>query len=107
MKNGINKIVSEIKKNIFYLLDKAKSIQNIALNNFDFEIENEYIENLIATLKETNNEHKNEIEELKEKKIYNDIYLKITKLSKEELDNINNDEFINKINEMAINNLTK
>lgn len=107
LKNGINKIVSEIKKNIFYLLDKAKSIQNIALNNFDFEIENEYIENLIATLKETNNEHKNEIEELKEKKIYNDIYLKITKLSKEELDNINNDEFINKINEMAINNLTK
>jgi hypothetical protein len=104
LNNGINKIISEIKAYIFNLLDIEKSIKNMALNNFHLEIENEYIENLIYNIQQIGGEQKKEIEDLTKDKIYNYIYLNLTKLSKEELNDLNDNELIKIIDELTIYN---
>ena len=104
LNDDIKKIISEIKISFINLLDISKAINNTALNNFHFEIENEYIENLIINIQEACINQKIEIEGLNKIKCYNNFYLKIIGLSRQELDELNDEEIINKINGIIFNN---
>lgn len=103
----IKKIISEIKNNFLILFEMSNSLNNIALNNFHFEIENEYIESLIYRTQEINRVNENEIKKLNEDKEYNLIILELLKLNKLELGNLSDDKFIDKINKIFIFYSTK
>ena len=81
--------VNNLKSIIIDLIKISEKIKNIAMNQYHFDIENEYIETLISQMMEfklTNDQ----IQKLKNNKKYNQLFQKLSKLSLEEL--IKNDE---------------
>ena len=101
--NEKNKLNSDIKKMLaelkIYCLDLKKisrTIKNIAMNQFHFDIENEYLDTCIKRIDDIGGEKIKEIKGYKEYKKYNDIYLNIVALSDEELI-ILEDELLNKL----------
>jgi hypothetical protein len=76
--------MNNLKSIIIDLMDISKKINNIAMNQYHFDIENEYIETLIAQMMESNDKN-DQIKKLKENKKYNQIFQELNKLSLEEL----------------------
>ena len=76
--NNLRKII------IIDLMNTSQKINNIAMNQYHFDIENEYIESLISKMMEIN-EKNDQIKKLKENKKYNQIFQELNKVSLEEL----------------------
>jgi hypothetical protein len=88
-KNKINENISNKINNLktiinIDLMNISQKISNIAMNQYHFDIENEYIDNLITKMMEIN-EKNAQIKKLKENKKYNQIFQELSKLSLEEL----------------------
>ena len=87
-KNRVNENIklkiNNLKSIILELINISQKIKNIALNQFHFDIENEYIETSIEYLLESG-DNKEQIKKLKENEKYNKIFQELTKLSIEEL----------------------
>ena len=93
-KNKINENITNMMNNlkkiiIIDLMNISQKINNIAMNQYHLDIENEYIDSLINKMMEIN-EKSEQIKKLKENKKYNQIFQELNKLSLEEL--IKNDE---------------
>ena len=93
-KNKINENITNKMNNlkkiiIIDLMNISQKINNIAMNQYHLDIENEYIDSLIDKMMEIN-EKSEQIKKLKENKKYNQIFQELNKLSLEEL--IKNDE---------------
>ena len=76
--------INNLKSIILELMNISQKIKNIAMNQFHFDIENEYIETSIAYLQDSS-DNKEQIKKLKENKKCNQIFQELTKLSLEEL----------------------
>ena len=70
-------IVSEIKSNILDLMKISQTLNNIAMNKFHYEIENEYIQFLIDNLQEVAGAKLSVIKGLKDSQKYNNIFLEM------------------------------
>ena len=94
LKDNISKIKSYFKDllNIYSLINKR------ALNKFHFSTENEYIQSRIYKIEQIDISKNGELKELLENKKYNCVFLKIIKLSENEINFFSDDELINKIN---------
>ena len=92
-KNIVNENIKtkmdNLKRIIIDLMNISQKINNIAMNQCHFDIENEYIETLIAQMMESNDKNE-QIKKLKENKKYNQIFQELNKLPLEEL--IKNDD---------------
>ena len=82
--------INNLKSIVINLMKISQKISNIAMNQYHYDIENEYIETLIAQMMETNDKN-DQIENLKENKKYIQIFQELNKLSLKEL--IKNDDF--------------
>ena len=100
---NIKMIVSEIKSNILDLMKISQTLNNIAMNKFHYEIENEYIQFLIDNLQEVAGAKLSVIKGLKDSQKYNNIFLEISKMTDEELMLSNEEDFLNKINKIVYN----
>ena len=98
---NIKNIFSEIKSNILDLINISQFIKNIAMNKFHAEIENEYIQFLIYNYQEVAGAKLSIIKGLKDSQKYNNIFLKISKMTKEELMLSSEEDFLNKITEIV------
>lgn len=96
LSNNIKQFIYEIKNNLMNLLEISNSLNNEAINNFHFKIENEFIDTLINRMQEINIEE-NEIKLLNEKRNYNSLYLEINNLSKQEVEQINDEQLLDKM----------
>lgn len=88
-KNKINENITNKMNNlrkiiIIDLMNTSQKINNIAMNQYHFDIENEYIESLISKMMEIN-EKNDQIKKLKENKKYNQIFQELNKVSLEKL----------------------
>ena len=88
-KNKINENISNKINNLktiinIDLMNISQKISNIAMNQYHFDIENEYIESLISKMMEIN-EKNDQIKKLKKNKKYNQIFQELNKVSLEEL----------------------
>ena len=92
-KNIVNENIKtkmdNLKRIIIDLMNISQKINNNAMNQYHFDIENEYIETLIAQMMESNDKNE-QIKKLKENKKFNQIFQDLNKLSLEEL--IKNDD---------------
>ena len=100
LNSSIKKIISDLKINCLDLKKIARSIKDIAMNQFHFEVENEYIETCITRIEDIGGENKEELKGLREYKKYNDVFLKINELSDEEIIISDEDNFFNKISKI-------
>ena len=89
--------IQEIKNNLINLLEISDLINNNALNNFHNNIENEYIDTLIYRMQEINSKIENELKSLNENRKYNYIYLEIMNLSKQELEQLSDEQIMDKM----------
>lgn len=75
--NNMKPLNKDISKNISILIDISNKISDEALNKYQFEIENDYIDYLINEIKKSN-KNKNEIEKLNKKKETNILYKELS-----------------------------
>ena len=95
LNSNIKNIYNDISLIIIDIINLKDKIKNNCLNNKHFEIENEYINTLLFQI-ETNGEN-NQINELKQIKRYNEIYLYLKDISEFELKRKGTKYFIDKI----------
>ena len=82
---NIEKIYKDITITVLNLINISKRIQNMAMNKFHIEIENEYIESLIERVEQIDIKDKSQIMKLKEFKRYNEIYQGLKDISSDDL----------------------
>ena len=76
--------MNNLKRIILELKNISEKINNIAMNQYHFDIENEYIDSLIAKMMELNLTNE-QSKKLQENKKYIQIFQELNKLSLEEL----------------------
>ena len=81
---NIGKKMNNLKRIILELKNISEKINNIAMNQYHFDIENEYIDSLIAKMMELNLTNE-QSKKLQENKKYIQIFQELNKLSLEEL----------------------
>ena len=94
---NIEKINKEITIIIIDLINISKKIQNLAMNHFHIEIENEYIESLVERLEQIGIKDNSQIKKLKEFKRYNEIYQGLKDISTDDLILNGSEYFLNQI----------
>ena len=76
--NGLNEINEDVSEMINKLIEIENKIEKNALNKFQVEIENDYIDYLINEIKQKDNNHDNTIEKLIKRKQMNVVYQNIS-----------------------------
>ena len=94
---NIEKINKDITIIILDLINISKKIQNLAMNQFHIEIENEYIESLIERLEQIGIKDNSQIKKLKEFKRYNEIYQGLKDISTDDLILNGSEFFLNQL----------
>ena len=93
-------IIMRFFRNFSDLKEISQTIKNIAMNKFHYEIENEYIQDLIDKLQEIGGDKLSQIKALNEYKKCNNIFLGICKMPKEELITSDENYFMDKLNKI-------
>ena len=101
----IKKAFIQIKNLCLDLLKISNSINALALNTFHFEIENKYIELLINQINESNiNMDEENIKFLNASRQYNHIFLEMIKITEQEINNLTDEQLVEKINNLILLN---